>query len=153
MGTVVVGVDGSGGSTAALKWAVDESRRRKAHLRIVGVWQPPIYAFPGFEAAGADHDHLQALAEERLSTYAEDMMAGCGADWDLVVREGQAAWVLLDEARDSDLLVVGSRGLGGVRSALLGSVSTQLAHHAPCPVVIIRPDHRETGESGETGQG
>ncbi|KAA0235791.1 MAG: Universal stress protein [Acidimicrobiales bacterium] len=146
MGTVVVGVDGSGGSTEALKWAADESRRRNAHLRIVGVWQPPIYAFPGFEAAGADHDHLQALAEERLCAYAEEVMAGSGADWDLVVREGQAAWVLADEARDAELLVVGSRGHGGVRSALLGSVSTQLAHHAPCPVAIIRPDRHETGE-------
>jgi nucleotide-binding universal stress UspA family protein len=55
-----------------------------------------------------------------------------------VVREGQPARVLLDEARDADLLVVGSRGLGGFRGLLLGSVSQQCAHHAACPLVIVR---------------
>jgi nucleotide-binding universal stress UspA family protein len=50
--------------------------------------------------------------------------------------------VLLEEAADADLLVVGSRGLGGFRGLLLGSVSQQCAHHAPCPLVIV-PHHRE----------
>jgi nucleotide-binding universal stress UspA family protein len=55
-----------------------------------------------------------------------------------VVREGQAAKVLVEEARDADLLVVGSRGLGGFSGLLLGSVSQQCAHYARCPVVIVR---------------
>jgi hypothetical protein len=58
-----------------------------------------------------------------------------------VVREGQAADVLLAEARKADLLVVGSRGLGGFRALLLGSVSQQCARHAACPVMIVPPPH------------
>jgi nucleotide-binding universal stress UspA family protein len=59
-----------------------------------------------------------------------------------VVREGSASHVLLEEAADADLLVVGSRGLGGFRGLLLGSVGQQCAHHAPCPLVIV-PHRRE----------
>jgi nucleotide-binding universal stress UspA family protein len=55
------------------------------------------------------------------------------------IGRGAAAGVLLDAARDADLLVVGSRGLGGFRGLLLGSVSSKMAAHAPCPVVIVRP--------------
>jgi nucleotide-binding universal stress UspA family protein len=55
------------------------------------------------------------------------------------IGRGQAAAVLLDAARQADLLVVGSRGLGGFRGLLLGSVSSKMAAHAPCPVVIVRP--------------
>jgi nucleotide-binding universal stress UspA family protein len=54
-----------------------------------------------------------------------------------VVREGQPAEVLVEAAEDADLLVVGSRGLGGFRGLLLGSVGQQCAHHARCPVVIV----------------
>jgi len=64
--------------------------------------------------------------------------AAAGLDVESVVREGAPAGVLLDEAQDAELLVVGSRGLGGFRGLLLGSVSQQCTHHAPCPVVIVR---------------
>ena len=63
-------------------------------------------------------------------------------DFDTIVREGQAAHVLLEEAESADLLVLGSRGLGGFRGLLLGSISQQCAHHASCPVVIV-PHPRE----------
>jgi nucleotide-binding universal stress UspA family protein len=59
------------------------------------------------------------------------------------VVEGPAARVLLGEAADADLLVVGSRGLGGFRELVLGSVSQQCAHHARCPVVIVRHVHAQ----------
>ncbi len=55
-----------------------------------------------------------------------------------VVSEGSPGDVLVDAAADADLVVVGSRGRGGIKSALLGSVSSHVAHHAPCPVVIVR---------------
>ena len=60
-----------------------------------------------------------------------------------VLREGQPADVLCDEAEGSDLLVVGTRGLGGFHGLLVGSVSQQCVHHAPVPVVVIRPDKGE----------
>jgi nucleotide-binding universal stress UspA family protein len=59
-----------------------------------------------------------------------------------ILREGQAADVLVAEAREADLLVVGSRGLGGFKGLLLGSVSQQCAHHAACPVAIIPNGNR-----------
>src|SRR5690606_20853392 len=55
-----------------------------------------------------------------------------------IVQEGPAARCLLDSAKGADLLVVGSRGRGGFTGLLLGSVSQQCAHHAPCPLVIVR---------------
>jgi len=58
-----------------------------------------------------------------------------------VLREGQAADVLVAESQDADLLVVGSRGLGGFRGLLLGSVGLQCAHYAGCPVVIVPHPH------------
>jgi len=64
------------------------------------------------------------------------------------VVEGAAAEALLGEAADAALLVVGSRGVGGFESLLLGSVSQQCAHHAPCPVVIVRAASSGIGSSG-----
>jgi nucleotide-binding universal stress UspA family protein len=64
------------------------------------------------------------------------------------LREGQAAEVLLDEARDAVLIVVGNRGRGGFASLLLGSVSQQVVHHAPCPVLVVRERGDDEGSSG-----
>jgi nucleotide-binding universal stress UspA family protein len=63
------------------------------------------------------------------------------------VIEGSAVQVLLDAARDADLLVVGSRGHGGFAGLLLGSVSAQLVHHAPCPVLVVREKEGGQGTS------
>jgi nucleotide-binding universal stress UspA family protein len=89
-------------------------------------------------AAGARRTLERALAD------AGDRTAG--VDVEPVVREGAPARVLLEEADDADLLVVGSRGLGGFRGLLLGSVSQQCSHHAPCPVVVV-PHERELSSS------
>ena len=75
------------------------------------------------------------LALERALEEADGRAAG--VEVETVVREGAPAGVLLEEAQDAELLVVGSRGLGGFRGLLLGSVGQQCAHHAPCPVVIV----------------
>ena len=66
----------------------------------------------------------------------------CAVHVETVFREGNPAHVLLEEAQHADLLVVGSRGLGGFRGLMLGSVGQQCAHHAPCPLVIV-PHERE----------
>jgi nucleotide-binding universal stress UspA family protein len=82
---------------------------------------------------------LQESAERLLETVVDDVV---GENRDMTVEqramEGPPVEVLVDAARGADLLVVGSRGRGGFKQLLLGSVSQQLAHHAPCPLVIYR---------------
>jgi nucleotide-binding universal stress UspA family protein len=143
MSFIVVGVDGSPGARAALRFALREAELRGAGVRAVGAWHLPVAAYAGGYGPG-DPDlgaELQQVALHNL----EQALTDAGAveiPVETIVREGVPARVLLDEARDAELLVVGSRGLGGFRGLLLGSVSQQCAHHAPCPLVIV-PSARE----------
>lgn len=140
METIVVGVDGSDGSGKALRWALREARLRNAAVRVVYAWAYPevstyheaVHALriPFGEEAAALLDH----AVEAVAPDAE------GIKIEKVVVENQAAPALVETARDASLLVVGSRGLGGFSGLLLGSVSQQCAHHAPCPLVIVPAD-------------
>ncbi|MGZ8715904.1 MAG: universal stress protein [Gaiellaceae bacterium] len=138
MGTIVVGVDGSSGSQDALRFAVEEARLRNAALRVVTAWHvAPMTYSGGFGVAVDPHDYeesAQAVGEEALAALREETV---GVEVERLAKEGQAAQVLLEEARGADLLVVGSRGHGGFAGLLLGSVSQQVAHHASCPVVIV----------------
>jgi nucleotide-binding universal stress UspA family protein len=138
MGTIVVGVDGSSGSGQALRFAVEEARLRGARLRVVTAWHFPPLAYSGGYVPPLDRREFEqsatAVGEKALAEVARDID---GLDVAHVAAEGQAAHVLLDEAEDAELLVVGSRGHGGFTGLLLGSVSQQCAHHARCPVVIV----------------
>ena len=141
---IVVGVDGSETAERAARWAAVEARRRGAALELVAAWEVPTNTY-GFGMAPITEDIVKGLiqaAEENLAT-AIGVVRDESGDIDLTttVVEGQAASVLLHEAEDADLLVVGSRGLGGFRELLLGSVGQQCAHHAACPVVIVRHVH------------
>jgi nucleotide-binding universal stress UspA family protein len=145
MQSIVVGVDGSEGARVALRFALEEARLRGAGVRAVVAWHLPAGVY---EAAPATPDTrvLEALADdarERLEgAVAEAADVAGDVPVEMIVREGRAASVLLDEASDADLLVVGSRGLDGFRGLLLGSVSQQCSHHAPCPLVIVPQKHR-----------
>ena len=138
MSTIVVGVDGSSGAQAALRFAVEEARLRGATLRLVTAWHIPSIAYSGGFVAPFDEREFEqgaeAACDEALAAVREEI-----ADLEVqrVAREGQAARILLEEAKDADLLVVGTRGHGGFAGLLLGSVSEQCAHHALCPVVIV----------------
>lgn len=145
-GEIVVGVDGSRASRAALRWAMDLTQRtggKVLALATVGLaLRTEALAFDGRLEPLVDHGELQARADELLrSVIAHEL----GEDGERVIREatvGDAASTLLARAEDADLLVVGSRGLGGFERLLLGSVSHHCATHAPCPVVIVPdPDH------------
>jgi nucleotide-binding universal stress UspA family protein len=138
---IVVGVDGSESARAALGFALDEARLRGAAVRVVGVWHVPVTAYGG--AMVAPDPSLVGDLEPQMSRVLERALedagdAAAGLEVEKVVREGAPVAVLLEEAQDAELLVVGSRGLGGFRGLLLGSVSQQCSHHAPCPVVIVR---------------
>ncbi|HEX2849350.1 MAG TPA: universal stress protein [Acidimicrobiales bacterium] len=140
MDRIVVGVDGSAAGEAALRWALREASVRQATLVAVHTWTFPYLADLAYLANhGVDHQELAAEANDRL---AEALAAAgpipSGVTVEELVCEGSPAGVLIDAAHDATMLVVGSRGLGGFGGLLLGSVSQQCAHHAPCPVVIVR---------------
>jgi nucleotide-binding universal stress UspA family protein len=151
MSGIVVGVDGSGSGKAALRFALGEATVRNAAVRAVTAWHLPVGAYGNALAPPPPNleEELETQARRTLEQAIADARAG-GADVEVeaVVREGPASQVLLAEARDAELLVVGSRGLGGFRGLLLGSVSQQCAHHAPCPLVIVphAPELPGTGE-------
>jgi nucleotide-binding universal stress UspA family protein len=138
---IVVGVDGSDESKNALRWAVDEARVHGASVAAVHAWQAPPPVPELTPVPTYDISILPELREASVRFVAEVVKEVVGES-DVSVEpaavEGPAAAVLTDAARDADLLVVGSRGHGGFTGLLLGSVSQQLAHHSPCPVVIHR---------------
>jgi nucleotide-binding universal stress UspA family protein len=144
-GLVVVGVDTSEGAKAALRFALDEAKLRQATLRVVHTWQYGHIGVSGLgglaPVVGADLGDLRRTAELALDAILHSVMSRDPSDEDVVVErrvsEGSPATVLLDESREADLLVVGSRGHGGFAGLLLGSVSQQCAQHAACPVVVV----------------
>jgi nucleotide-binding universal stress UspA family protein len=148
VGTIVVGVDGSEGAQAALEFALEEARLRAAEVKAVSAWRIPTVLYnAGWVPVPLDPAEYEKLAKSALEASLEAAGAGAsGLEVRAITREGHAADVLVDEARGAELLVVGSRGLGGFRGLLLGSVSQQCAQHAPCPVAIV-PGAKEPAES------
>lgn len=139
---IVVGVDGSAPSRLALEWAVSEARLRHGEVKAVTAWQfPPVTV--GME--GLVHDpEIFPQAARRLQDEALRRVDSGGVTVTGDVVQGNTAGVLLKAAGNADLVVVGSRGLGGFTGLLLGSVSTQLVHHSPSPVLVVRS--RSSGE-------
>ncbi|MFC8848527.1 MULTISPECIES: universal stress protein [unclassified Micromonospora] len=129
-GPVVVGVDGSPHGGAALAFALAEAGWRQVAVRAVHAYGP-------VDGHGGDEPDR---AESRL--LAESVTRCYDRHPDVPVEQltlpGQPAPILLDAARDAQLVVVGARGRGGFAGLLLGSVSHSLLHHAPCPVAVVR---------------
>lgn len=137
---VVVGVDGSQSSQAALRWAVKHAGLVGGVVDAVCAWELP--GMHGWSAPAVDTDFDEELARRQFT---DEIHAVLGDRPPVKVREhltrGNPAQVLLAAADGAEALVVGSRGRGGFRSLLLGSVGQQCATHATCPVVIVRPVH------------
>ncbi len=138
---LVVGVDGSEGAERALLWAASEARLRGARLRVVLAWEPPVqilagggWVVPTDEMLARHQEDARARLDELLAPHAETL---AGLEVERLALHGAPATVLLEQAQGADALVVGTRGHGGFVGLLLGSVSAQCAHHAPCPVVIV----------------
>jgi nucleotide-binding universal stress UspA family protein len=133
---IVVGIDGSEHSREALRWALRQARLTSATVDMVTAWRyPASYGLAGIGAdLGLEREAREMLANE-LSQVGED---ASGVEVREMVGEGPPAQVLLDTAKDADLLVIGSRGRGGFASAVLGSVSMACVLHAPCPVLVLR---------------
>lgn len=146
-GTIVVGVDGSAPSVAALRWAAEEAALRDARLVAVHAWTfvpPGPIAEPGMmPMPGADFG--QQLDTERAAAEAELDGAIFAAfpgqppvEIERKLAEDSAGEALVSEGKDADLLVVGSSGRSGLASVLLGSVSRHVVSHARCPVVVVK---------------
>ncbi|MDX5455587.1 MAG: universal stress protein, partial [Rhodococcus sp. (in: high G+C Gram-positive bacteria)] len=134
---VVVGVDGSPQSHRALEWAITEARLRHGHVKVVTAWQFPATAL-GLKGMAQELESVERTAHQiQRRTLIGVHLEGVTVTTE--VHEGPPASVLINASRDADLLVVGSHGYEGVSALLLGSVSNQIAHHAPCPVLIVRP--------------
>ena len=133
---IVVGVDGSDGSTKALDWAIAEATRYPAVLELATAWMFPMalgYVFA--RTPDEVRQQVQRIAEISVSHVAEvapDVVVGS------TLREAEAGPALVELSTGADLLVVGSRGHGGIHELLLGSVGTYCARHAHCPIVIVR---------------
>jgi nucleotide-binding universal stress UspA family protein len=155
---ILVGVDGSPESKRALRWAHDEAVLRGSELVVCYAYGPPEEHNPYALAYSAGALGSNTLAEgerewrvrtlEQTRERAEGVLDGVIRDvlpapqvpvTPLLVLDDRPPRALIHHARDVDLLVVGSRGRGGFKGLVLGSVSQQVAQHAPCPVVIVRP--------------
>jgi nucleotide-binding universal stress UspA family protein len=140
---IVVGVDGSEHSLAAVRWAAAEARLRGARLRLVAAWKVStlMYAAEAFpppytvDLEAGMRRNAEDMLEQACQALAADLE---GVAVERMVRSGPAANVLCEAAAVADMLVVGSRGHGGFSGLLLGSVSHQCAQQAPCPVMIVR---------------
>jgi len=144
---IVVGVDGSGASHEALRWAADEARLRSAPVVAVYAWSfiptqaigdPGVLAMPAGDLAGqlgAERDAARGLLEDAVS---EALGSEPGIEVEQKLVEGEAGDALVAEGASAELLVVGSHGRSGLKAALLGSVSRHVVSHATCPVVVVK---------------
>ena len=136
---IIVGVDGSEESKDALRWAARQAKATGAHLHVVLAWNIPSMGYwapipQGFDLGKEAKTALQTTLDEVLGASPEASMTS-------EVLEGHAALVLVDQSKDADLLVVGSRGHGEFTGMLIGSVSEYCVTHAGCPVVVVRKPH------------
>lgn len=137
-GKIVVGVDGSPQAAKALAWALEEAGLRGLRLQVM-------YAFPALVsyAGTTAHEYYPQVEREAAEVFERalaDLPEHPGVPVERTLVPGNPAGQLVEASRDADLLVVGSRGLGGFRGMMLGSVSIHCVHHAHCPVVVVRDD-------------
>jgi nucleotide-binding universal stress UspA family protein len=138
---IVVGVDGSDQSDRVLEWAMREAGLRQAPLTVITVHQVASSPWTGssivYPEDKPEQEKARKAAEEEVSKIS-GRLDSAPPSVTVNAVNGQAAKALIDASGDADLLVVGARGAGGFVGLLMGSVSTHVAHHANCPVVIIR---------------
>lgn len=145
---IVVGVDDSPASTAALRFAIGEAARLDAEVVAVHAWQTPASVDSTMLLASGyaiDRDAVVSGARKRVHSLVDDVLTEetGRVQVRVAVVEEHPAQALLAESESADLIVVGSRGRGGFSGLMLGSVSQAVLHHAAVPVVVIRshPEH------------
>jgi nucleotide-binding universal stress UspA family protein len=144
-GKIVVGVDGTPASRAALRWAIDEARCRGDRVHVVYAWGSKMVAetHPHARPAAINHESGEAA---RVLDYAVSGLVDTGEDDVEIEREvveSAPSTALLTASLDAELLVVGSRGHSAFANLFLGSVSHDCAAHAPCPVVLVHSEEEQ----------
>jgi nucleotide-binding universal stress UspA family protein len=137
-GRILVGVDGSTHAIDALRWALAEARRRNVGIDVVHAWQYPGVLFFGETmviAADDVEEGAKEVLEHSMAAVADEV---AGLDVRSYVERGHPVGVLAERAKDAGMVVIGSRGRGGFSGLLLGSVSSEVVHHAPCTAVVVR---------------
>ncbi|MGO8956770.1 MAG: universal stress protein [Streptosporangiaceae bacterium] len=144
---IIVGVDDSDHSRHALAWAMNEAALRQVPLTVMTVRpsqaRPATAIFWGvrhYSESAEDQALLRTAVQELVNKVASET-GGTLPEVTVSVAAGNPAEELVNAARDADMLVVGSRGSGGFSGVIMGSVSSQVTHHAGCPVVVI-PERR-----------
>ena len=140
MNVIVVGVDGSKNSTAALRWAARRAQTTGEHIHAIHAWQYAPIAYATIGTGVSFEDQYDRDARGVLDAFLEEADLPRGVTVVPVVRHGSPAQVLVENAQHADLLVVGARGNEGFTGLLLGSVTNAVAHHTPCPLAVIRAE-------------
>jgi nucleotide-binding universal stress UspA family protein len=144
---IIVGIDGSGHSQLALEWALKEAALRRVPVTVVAVHE----AVRGYFSGPTSYAHDPEQTEKASATAREEtekVLATLGEDSrpeSVTVHavHGFPVEEILKAGEDAELIVVGSRGAGGFARMTIGSVAYQVSEHAPCPVTIVRPPHRD----------
>ena len=144
MSGITVGIDGSAHSIRALEWAIKEAAIRHAPVTVVTVHTVPMSGWTGnpITLPQDAEDQEEALRAAEEMTLKATSQLGAAKPSSVTVRaiSGFPAQELIEASRTADLMVVGSRGAGGFTRLMIGSVSSQVVHHAHCPVVVIRSE-------------
>jgi nucleotide-binding universal stress UspA family protein len=131
---IVVGVDGSPHSIAALRWSLGQAAGRDGQVTVLFAWQVPFVSMPG----AFDRDELEEGYRQFLVTTVSEVAPRPAVPLDTVLAEGDASAVLIEASKDADLLVLGIRGRSPVAGLMLGSVSQGCAASSSCPVVLVK---------------
>jgi nucleotide-binding universal stress UspA family protein len=131
---IVVGVDGSKHSRAALLWALDEAQCHSGEVTALFAWQVPFLSFPG----AFDREELQQASKEFLVATVSEIVPTPPVPLHTIVAEGDPTESLVEASKEADLLVLGIRGRSPFTGLLLGSVSQGAAGAASCPVVLVK---------------
>jgi nucleotide-binding universal stress UspA family protein len=138
---VVVGVDGSAGSDAAVRWAAREAIMHKRQLTLVHAMAPPAMAWATApipaELVQRQELDARAVVDDAVRIAEDAVKDAVPTEFEGQLFPSPPVPTLVDMSKDADMVVIGARGLGSVRRVLLGSVSTALIHHAHCPVAVI----------------
>ena len=140
MSGIVVGVDGSSHSMKSLDWALDEAALRKTSVTVLAV-APAAASIWGITGQFSPSRETQERVKHAAEEIVENAVSRHGHQQVTVhTVSGVPADELIKASGNADLLVVGARGAGGFARLSMGSVSSQVSHHAHCPVVIVRED-------------